>query len=67
MSPPRAGGEVNVYSDAFAGAGMNWLWKDYLLWHLAGVSAFYNEQGVDLYTPVAVQLDLPVEEAVLAT
>jgi hypothetical protein len=35
--------------DAFAGAGMNWLWKDYLLWHLAGVSAFYNEQGVDLY------------------
>ena len=35
--------------DAFAGAGMNWLWKDYLLWHLAGVSAFYNEQGVDLF------------------
>ena len=25
------------------------------------------EQGVDLYTPVAVQLDLPVEEALLAT
>lgn len=35
--------------DAFAGAGMNWLWKDYVLWHLAGVSAFYNEQGVDLF------------------
>jgi hypothetical protein len=35
--------------DAFAGAGMNWLWKDYLLWHLAGVSTFYNEQGVDLF------------------
>ena len=35
--------------DAFAGAGVNWLWKDYILWHLAGVSAFYNEQGVDLF------------------
>ncbi len=35
--------------DAFAGAGVNWLWKDYVLWHLAGTSAFYNEQGVDLF------------------
>ena len=35
--------------DAWAGAGMNWLLKDYLLWYLAGASAFYNEQGVDLY------------------
>jgi hypothetical protein len=35
--------------DAWAGAGVNWLWKDYLLWHLAGVDAFYNEQGVDLF------------------
>jgi hypothetical protein len=35
--------------DAWAGAGVNWLLKDYLLWYLAGVSAFYNEQGVDLY------------------
>jgi len=34
---------------AFAGAGVNWLWKDYVLFHLAGVSAFYNEQGVDLF------------------
>src|SRR5205085_1341783 len=35
--------------DAWAGAGTNWLLKDYLLWHLAGVSAFYNEQGIDLF------------------
>ena len=35
--------------DVWAGAGIHWLLKDYLLWHLAGVSAFYNEQGVDLY------------------
>jgi hypothetical protein len=35
--------------DVFAGAGMNWLWKDYVLWHLAGVRTFYNEQGVDLF------------------
>ena len=35
--------------DAWAGAGIHWLLKDYLLWHLAGVSAFYNEQGVDIY------------------
>ena len=35
--------------DAFAGAGVNWLWKDYVLWHLAGVDVFYNEQGIDLF------------------
>jgi hypothetical protein len=35
--------------DAFAGAGVNWLWKDYVLFHLAGVRAFYNEQGIDLF------------------
>jgi hypothetical protein len=35
--------------DAFAGAGVNWLWKDYFLWHLAGVDAFYNEQGIDMF------------------
>lgn len=35
--------------DAFAGAGVNWLWKDYFLWHLAGVNAFYHEQGVDIF------------------
>jgi hypothetical protein len=35
--------------DAWAGAGVAWLLRDYLLWHLAGVAAFYNEQGVDLY------------------
>ena len=34
---------------AFAGAGVNWLWKDYVLFHFAGVSAFYNEQGIDLF------------------
>lgn len=31
------------------------------------VSLRTAEQGVDLYTPVAVELDLPVEEAVLAS
>ncbi len=35
--------------DAWAGAGTHWLLRDYLLWHLAGVSAFYNEQGIDLF------------------
>lgn len=35
--------------DAWAGAGIHWLLKDYLLWHLAGVTAFYNEQGIDLF------------------
>jgi hypothetical protein len=35
--------------DAWAGAGANWLLKDYLLFHLAGVDAFYNEQGVDIF------------------
>lgn len=35
--------------DAWAGAGVAWLLRDSLLWHLAGVSAFYNEQGIDLY------------------
>lgn len=35
--------------DAWAGAGVNWLLKDYILFHLAGTDAFYNEQGVDLF------------------
>ena len=35
--------------DLWAGAGVNWLLKDYLLWHLAGVDGFYNEQGIDFY------------------
>lgn len=35
--------------DAWAGAGVEWLLKDYLLWYLSGVDAFYNEQGVDIY------------------
>ncbi|HEV8605030.1 MAG TPA: hypothetical protein VGQ99_06670 [Tepidisphaeraceae bacterium] len=35
--------------DAFAGAGVTWLLKDYLLWHMAGVDAFYNEQGIDMF------------------
>ena len=34
---------------AFAGAGVTWLWKDYVLFHFGGVSAFYNEQGIDLF------------------
>lgn len=35
--------------DVWAGAGPHWLLKDYLLWHLAGVTAFYNEQGIDMF------------------
>jgi hypothetical protein len=35
--------------DAWAGAGHHWLLKDYLLFHFAGVDAFYNEQGVDMF------------------
>jgi hypothetical protein len=35
--------------DAWAGAGVTWLLKDYLLWHMAGVDAFYNEQGIDMF------------------
>jgi hypothetical protein len=35
--------------DAFAGAGVNWLLKDYALFFLAGCDAFYNEQGVDMF------------------
>ncbi|HZT43210.1 MAG TPA: hypothetical protein VFA07_13655 [Chthonomonadaceae bacterium] len=35
--------------DAFAGAGLNWVLKDYLLYFLAGASAFYHEEGTDLF------------------
>ncbi|HEV8379205.1 MAG TPA: hypothetical protein VGP99_10175, partial [Tepidisphaeraceae bacterium] len=35
--------------DAWAGAGVTWLLKDYVLWHMAGVDAFYNEQGIDMF------------------
>ncbi len=35
--------------DAWAGAGVNWLLKDYVLFYLAGTDAFYNEQGVDIF------------------
>ena len=35
--------------DAWAGAGTNWLLKDYLLWYLAGAEAFYHEEGVDIF------------------
>jgi hypothetical protein len=35
--------------DAFAGAGVNWLMKDYALFHLAGCDVFYNEQGIDMF------------------
>ncbi|HWB03305.1 MAG TPA: hypothetical protein VG796_09795 [Verrucomicrobiales bacterium] len=34
---------------AFSGAGVTWLWKDYVLFHFGGVSTFYNEQGIDLF------------------
>lgn len=35
--------------DAWAGAGLNWVLKDYLLFHLAGATAFYHEEGNDLF------------------
>jgi hypothetical protein len=35
--------------DAWAGAGTNWLLKDYLLYYFAGCDVFFNEQGVDIF------------------
>jgi hypothetical protein len=35
--------------DAWAGAGVNWVLKDYLLFHLAGADAFYHEEGNDIF------------------
>jgi len=35
--------------DAYAGAGLNWILKDFMLFHLAGVDAFYNEGGHDMF------------------
>lgn len=35
--------------DAWSGAGINWVLKDYLLFHLAGADAFYHEEGHDLF------------------
>jgi hypothetical protein len=35
--------------DAWAGAGINWVLKDYLLFHVAGADAFYHEEGQDIY------------------
>jgi len=35
--------------DAWSGAGINWVLKDYLLYHLAGADAFYHEEGHDLF------------------
>ena len=35
--------------DAWAGCGVNWVLKDYLLFHLAGADAFYHEEGGDIY------------------
>lgn len=35
--------------DAWAGSGMNWVLKDYLLFHIAGADAFYHEEGNDIF------------------
>ncbi|HWE01336.1 MAG TPA: hypothetical protein VG326_02925 [Tepidisphaeraceae bacterium] len=35
--------------DAWAGAGVNWVLKDYLLFHVAGADAFYHEEGQDIF------------------
>ncbi|HZK79413.1 MAG TPA: hypothetical protein VFC46_00055, partial [Humisphaera sp.] len=35
--------------DVWAGAGLNWVLKDYLLFHLAGADAFYHEEGQDIF------------------
>lgn len=35
--------------DAWSGAGLNWVLKDYLLFHLAGADAFYHEEGNDIF------------------
>jgi hypothetical protein len=35
--------------DIWSGAGINWVLKDYLLFHLAGADAFYHEEGHDLF------------------
>ena len=47
-SSKSAFGLDNSY-DAWAGAGVSWLLRDYLLFGLAGCDVFYNEQGVDLF------------------
>ena len=35
--------------DAWAGSGLNWVLKDYILFHLAGADAFYHEEGNDIF------------------
>jgi hypothetical protein len=35
--------------DAWAGAGVNWLLKDYMVFYTGGVDVFYNEQGTDIF------------------
>ncbi len=35
--------------DAWAGSGVNWVLKDYVLFHLAGADAFYHEEGNDIF------------------
>ena len=35
--------------DVWAGAGLNWVLKDYVLFWLAGCDAFYHEEGNDIY------------------
>ena len=35
--------------DAWAGCGVNWVLKDYLLFHIAGADAFYHEEGQDIF------------------
>jgi hypothetical protein len=35
--------------DIWSGAGMNWLWKDYTLFEMAGAEAIYHEEGMDVF------------------
>lgn len=50
--------------DVWAGAGLNWVLKDYVLFWLAGCDAFYHEEGNDIYWKAggnAAGDDFPVE------
>jgi len=50
--------------DVWAGAGLNWVLKDYVLFWLAGCDAFYHEEGNDIYWKPggnAAGDDFPVE------
>jgi len=40
---------IDTNYDIWAGAGVNWILKDLLLFHLAGAEAIFNEEGHDMY------------------